>query len=86
MAVTVLKRVGIFVAVLVGLCAFYMGYRQLYLSTGWTRPFKVDDYAMPRLQDIVSRLWEPAATEQPALARVLLDKALFTARRRQPDS
>jgi len=79
-AVTVLKRVGIFVAVLVGLCAFYMGYRQLYLSTGWTRPFKVDEYAMPRLQDIISRLWEPAATEQPALARVLLDKALFTAR------
>ena len=79
-AVTVLKRVGIFVAVLAGLCAFYMGYRQLYLSTGWTRPFKVDEYAMPRLQDIISRLWEPAATEQPALARVLLDKALFTAR------
>ena len=24
------------------------GYRQLYLSTGWTRPFKVDEYAMPR--------------------------------------
>ena len=39
---------AIFVAVLVGLCAFYMGYRQLYLSTGWTRPFKVDEYAMPR--------------------------------------
>jgi NitT/TauT family transport system permease protein len=79
-AVTVLKRLGIFVAVLLGLCAFYMGYRQLYLSTGWTRPFKVDEYAMPRLQDIISRLWEPAATEQPALVHVLLDKALFTAR------
>jgi NitT/TauT family transport system permease protein len=76
----VLKRVGIFVAVLVGLCAFYVGYRQLYLSTGWTRPFKVDEYAMPRLQDIISRLWEPAATGQPALAHVLVDKALFTAR------
>ena len=38
MVVNVLKRLGIFVAVLVGLCAFYMGYRQLYLSTGWTRP------------------------------------------------
>ncbi len=78
--VAVLKRLGIFVAVLVGLCAFYMGYRQLYLTTGWTRPFKVDEYAMPRLQDIVSRLWEPAATEQPALAHVLVTKALFTAR------
>ena len=38
-AVSVLKRVGIGIAVLVGLCAFYVGYRQLYLSTGWTRPF-----------------------------------------------
>jgi len=79
-AVNLLKRVGIFVAVLVGLCAFYMGYRQLYLSTGWTRPFKVDEYAMPRLQDIVSRLWEPAATDQPVLVQVLVQKALFTAR------
>ena len=35
---------------------------------------------MPRLQDIVSRLWEPAATEQPPLAQVLVEKALFTAR------
>jgi len=68
------------VAVLVGLCLFYMGYRQLYISTGWSWPFKVDQYAMPRLQDIVSRLWEPAATEQPPLVRVLAEKALFTAR------
>src|SRR5689334_18503651 len=76
----ILKKVGIFLAVLAGLCLFYMGYRQLYLSTGWSRPFTVDQYSMPPLQDIVSRLWEPAATEQPALARLLLDKALFTAR------
>jgi NitT/TauT family transport system permease protein len=66
--------------VLLGLCAFYVGYRQLYLSTGWTRPFVVDAYSMPPLQDIVSRLWEPAATEQPILVQVLLEKALFTAR------
>jgi len=79
-AVNVLKRVGIGLAVLVGLCAFYVGYRQLYLSTGWTRPFVVDAYSMPPLQDIVSRLWEPAATEQPILVQVLLEKALFTAR------
>ena len=80
MALQILKRVGIGVAVLVGLCAFYMGYRQLYLSTGWTWPFVVDRYAMPPLPDIASRLFEPAATEQPILVRVLLEKALFTAR------
>ena len=80
MAVNVLKRIGIGIAVLVGLCAFYVGYRQLYLSTGWTRPFVVDAYSMPPLQDIVSRLWEPAATEQPILVQVLIEKALFTAK------
>ncbi len=80
MAVNLLKRLGIFVAVLVGLSALYMGYRQLFLTTGWTWPFKVDEYAMPRLQDIVSRLWKPAATEQPILVQVLVEKALFTAK------
>ena len=78
--VNVLKRVGVFLLVLAVTCAFYMGYRQLFLSTGWTWPFKVDQYAMPRLQDIVSRLWEPAATEQPPLAQLLVQRALFTAR------
>ena len=80
MAVSILKRVGVGIAVLAGLCAFYIGYRQLYLSTGWTWPFKVDEYAMPPLQDIVSRLWEPAATGQPVLVRVLVEKAAFTAK------
>ena len=35
---------------------------------------------MPPLQDIVSRLWEPAATGQPVLVRVLVEKAAFTAK------
>ena len=80
MATNVLKRLGIGIAVLAGLCAFYVGYRQLYLSTGWTRPFAVDAYSMPPLQSIVSRLWQPAATEQPVLVQVLLEKAAFTAK------
>jgi len=79
-ATNVLKRLGIGIAVLAGLCAFYVGYRQLYLSTGWTRPFAVDAYSMPPLQSIVSRLWQPAATEQPVLVQVLLEKAAFTAK------
>jgi NitT/TauT family transport system permease protein len=76
----VLTRLAVFVLVLAALCAFYTGYRQLYLSTGWTHPFTVDQYSMPPLWDIVSRLWEPAATEQPPLAQLLVHKALFTAR------
>jgi NitT/TauT family transport system permease protein len=79
-AVNLLKRLGVGIAVLAGLCGLYVGYRQLYLSTGWTWPFRVDQFAMPPLQDIGSRLFEPAATEQPILLRVLVEKALFTAR------
>jgi NitT/TauT family transport system permease protein len=77
---SVLRRIAVFALVLAALCALYVGYRQVYLWTGWTRPFAVDQFTMPPLQDIVSRLWEPAATEQPPLAQLLLDKALFTAR------
>ena len=40
-----LKRVGIGIAVLVGVCALYAGYRELFLATGWTWPFEVDDIA-----------------------------------------
>jgi NitT/TauT family transport system permease protein len=76
----ILKRVGVAMVVLAALCALYTAYRWLWMRTGWTRPFVVDAYSMPPLQDIVSRLWEPAATEQPALARVLLEKAAFTAK------
>jgi len=66
--------------VLGGLWALYSGYRWLWMTTGWTWPFIADDLTMPPLHHVVSRLWEPAATDQPALARILLDRALFTAK------
>ncbi len=62
------------------LWALYSGYRWLWMTTGWTWPFIADDLTMPPLHRIVSRLWQPAATEQPWLIHVLLEKAAFTAK------
>ena len=80
-AVNVLKRIGDLPrGARLHLCAFYVGYRQLYLSTGWTRPFTVD-----AVRDAAA-----AGHRQPALgagrhraavlAQLLVEKALFTAR------
>ena len=80
MAVTILKRVGIFVAVLVGVCAFYTGYRELYIATGWTKPFAVDDITMPSLWSIVSALFQPVQADGQLLISLLFDAALFTAK------
>jgi NitT/TauT family transport system permease protein len=79
-AVNVLKRVGIFVAVLAGVCALYTGYRQLYLATGWTKPFVVDDITMPSLWSIVSALFDPVQADGQLLISLLFDAALFTAK------
>ncbi len=75
-----LKRLLLTALVLAALWAIWEGYRWLWMRTGWTRPFVVDDLTMPPLSDIVSRLWEPLAEGQPPLIRDLLDKAAFTAR------
>ena len=78
--VNILKRLGIAFLVLASLWALYSGYRWLWITTGWTRPFVVDDLTMPPLHKVVERLWQPAATEQPILLQLLLEKALFTAK------
>jgi NitT/TauT family transport system permease protein len=76
----ILTRVATTAVVLAVLWALYSGYRWLWMTTGWTWPFVADDFTMPPLHDVVQRLWEPAATEQPWLIRILLEKAAFTAR------
>ena len=79
-AVKILKRVAVFVLVLGGVCALYTGYRQLYLSTGWTKPFPVDDITMPSLWSIVSALFDPVQADGQLLISFLFDAALFTAK------
>jgi len=76
---SILKRGVVFVLVLGGLWALWEGYRWLWLRTGWTKPFAVNDYTLPHLHDIVLQLGEPTSTGDD-LWLYLLHAALFTAR------
>lgn len=80
MIVSVAKRVGITALVLLGLCALYAGYRALWMATGWTWPFIVDDITMPSLRSIFSRLFESNQPGGPLLITLLLQAAWFTAK------
>ena len=80
MALAALKRVGITLLVLAGVCALYTGYRWLWMTTGWTWPFVVDDITMPSLRSIVERLFEPTQPGGPMLIQILLEAAWFTAK------
>jgi NitT/TauT family transport system permease protein len=76
---SILRRGVVFVLVLGGLWALWEGYRWLWLRTGWTKPFAVNDYTLPHLHDIVLQLGEPTSTGDD-LWLYLLHAALFTAR------
>ncbi len=80
MAAAVLKRLALTVAVLGALWGLWESYRALWVWTGWTWPFVVDDLTMPHMHEIVSRLWQPAARGGPPLIRPLLSNAAFTAK------
>ena len=74
-----LKRVVVFALVLGALWAVWEGYKGLWETTGWTRPFTVSDVTMPHLHDIVLQLAEPTSTGDD-LWLYLLRAALFTAK------
>jgi len=69
----------VFVLVLGGLWALWEGYRWLWDTTGWTKPFVVNEYTLPHLHDIVLQLGEPTSTGDD-LWLYLLHATLFTAR------
>jgi NitT/TauT family transport system permease protein len=76
---SILKRAAVFVLVLGGIWALWEGYRWLWLQTGWTKPFVVNEYTLPHLHDIVLQLGEPTSTGDD-LWLYLFHAALFTAR------
>jgi NitT/TauT family transport system permease protein len=65
----------VLLAVLVGCWELY---RWIWTSTGWTRPFVVDDTSMPHVWTILEAFGQPAQVNQPALITILFHKALFT--------
>jgi NitT/TauT family transport system permease protein len=75
-----LRRVALFPVVLGALWGLWEGYRAVWIKTGWTWPFTVDDTAMPHIHAILAQLFEPSRLNGPLLIGVLFDSALFTAR------
>ncbi len=79
-AAAVATRVGSLLLILIGLWALWEGYRWLWIETGWTKPFVVNETTMPHLHDIVGALFESPQEGGPLLIDLLFHYALFTAK------
>lgn len=74
-------RIGLFLAVLAGLWAFWEGFKWLGETTDLrVGQFEVNERTMPHIHEIVGQLFEPSRRNGPLLIDVLLDAALFTAK------
>jgi NitT/TauT family transport system permease protein len=73
-------RVGVFLAVLLGLVAIWEGYRAIGVATHLTWPFPVNDNTMPHVYDMVAQLFRPSRRNGPLLLHVLSVAALYTMR------
>ncbi len=73
-------RAGAVVGVLGALWGLWELYRWVWVTTGWTRPFPVDDITMPHMHTIVQALFEPSRSNGPLLITVLWHSAVFTAK------
>jgi NitT/TauT family transport system permease protein len=76
----VVWRVGVVVVTLAVLWGLWELYRWIWVTTGWTHPFKVDDITMPHMHTIVQALFEPSRVNGPLLITVLWHSAIFTAK------
>ena len=72
-------RIVMLPVVLLCLWGLWEGYRWLWMTTGWTRPFTVDDTTLPHLHQIFAQLAEPTPPHG-RLIDVLWRSALFTAK------
>jgi NitT/TauT family transport system permease protein len=68
------------VVTILALAGLYELYRWIWVSTGWSWPFKVDDITLPHLWTIFKALGEPSRYQGPLLITVLLESAWFTAK------
>jgi NitT/TauT family transport system permease protein len=65
-------------ATLLALACLYELYRWVWVTTGWTWPFAVNDITLPHLWTIFKALGEPSRYGGPLLITLLLKSALFT--------
>jgi NitT/TauT family transport system permease protein len=71
-------RVGVVAVTLLAFWGLWELYRFVWVETGWTRPFPVNDTTLPHVHTIFKALGEPSRVEGPLLISVLLRAALFT--------
>ena len=76
----VATRAAAVVLALAALWGLWELYRWIWVTTGWTHPFPVDDITMPHMYSIVHALFEPSRVNGPLLITVLWHSALFTAK------
>src|SRR5436190_622407 len=75
------RRVLLFLVVLAVLWGFWEGYRWLWTTTGWTRPFPVTPSTLPHVHDILRALVRhPTSGTGSILLVQLLRAAAFTAK------
>jgi NitT/TauT family transport system permease protein len=79
-AVPALRTIVLLPLVLAVLWSLWEGYRALWIWTGWTWPFAVDDTTMPHIHSILAQLAQPSRLNGPLLITVLWHSALFTAK------
>ena len=80
MATRTAERAAFAVVVIAALLGLWELYRLIWSSAGWTWPFVADQTTMPHVWTIAKAFGQPAQVNQPALANILLHKALFTAK------
>ena len=68
------------VVTVLALACLYEVYRWVWVTTGWSWPFKVDNITLPHLWTIFNALGEPSRYQGPLLITVLLKSAWFTAK------
>ncbi len=68
------------VVTVLALAGLYELYRWVWVTTGWTHPFPVNDTTLPHLWTIFKALGEPSRSQGPLLITVLLHSAWFTAK------
>ena len=73
-------KVVVAVLVVAALAGLWELYRWIWTTTGWTRPFVVNDISMPHTWTILDAFAEPAQVNQEPLYELLFHKALFTAK------
>jgi NitT/TauT family transport system permease protein len=74
------RRLLLLPVVLAALWGLWEGYRALWIETGWTWPFTVDDTTMPHIHEIVLQLSRHWPENGPLLASTLWHASLFTAK------